>query len=212
MAVKYKRRYGEYGPLKTKKGKGLKKYKNVNNYLNAIYNNNKAYLDEHIKRMGDSRTKREIFKEEVMTRLGKINPDTGKAYTIKQAIEKVQRSTLITTTQERIGEVRLTRMRQMSPEKFKEFRKAVGWTSKIKSEYFVEMTHDGEKNYLRYKDPATGRDIVLVEKISPKSGVTMDYEIIKYDEFRYRYLKEHRDEDPQYLIELEILKQKYGGK
>lgn len=211
MAVKYKRRYGEYGPLKTKKGKSLKKYKNINNYLNAIYNNNKAYLDEHIKRMGDSRTKREIFKEEVKARLGKINPDTGKQYTIKQAIEKVQRSTLITTTQERIGEVRLTRMRQMSPEKFKEFRKKVGWTSKIKSEYFIEMTHDGNKNYLRYKDPTTGKDVVLIEEISPKSGITMDYEVVEYDIFRYRYLKEHIAEDPRYAVELEILKRKLLG-
>ena len=106
MAVKYKRRYGGYGPLKTKKGRGVKKYKNVNNYLNALYNNNKQYLDEHIKTFGDSRKKREIFKEEVMSRLGKINPYTGKKYTLKQAIDKVQRSTLITTKEERIALIR----------------------------------------------------------------------------------------------------------
>ena len=196
MAVKYKRRYGGYGPLKTKKGRGVKKYKNVNNYLNALYNNNKEYLDEHIKTFGDSRRKREIFKEEVISRLGKINPDTGKKYTLKQAIDKVQRSTLITTKEERIAEVHLSRMRELDPEKFKELRKAIGWTNKIKSENFTEMTHDGNKNYLRYRDPNTGRDIVLVETISPKTGVEISYDILEYEEWRYRYVKEHRSESP----------------
>lgn len=194
MAVKYKRRYGGYGPLKTKKGKGIKKYKSVNNYLNAIYKNNKEYLDQHIKVMGDTRTKREIFKEEVMSRLGKINPDTGKKYTIKQAIEKVQRSTLITTKEERIGETRITRMKEMDPEKFKDFRKKIGWTTKIKSENFIEMTSEGNKNYLRYKDPQNGKDVIIVETISPKSGVATSYKILDYDEFVRQYAREHRND------------------
>lgn len=209
MARKYKRRYGGYGPLKTKKGKGIKKYKNLNNYLNALYNNNKEYLDKHIKTFGDSKKKREIFKEEVMSRLNKINPETGKKYTLKQAIEKVQRSTLITTQEERIAEVRITRMQELDPEKFKEFRKAIGWTNKIKSENFIEMTHDGNKNYLRYKDPTTGRDIILVETISPKTGVATSYDILEYDEWRYRYVKEHRDESPEmYALWEQLYKRK----
>lgn len=201
MALKYKRRYGGYGPLKTKKGKGIKKYKSVNNYLNAIYRNNKEYLDQHIKVMGDTRTKREIFKEEVMSRLGKINPDTGKKYTIKQAIERVQRSTLVTTQMERIGETRITRMKEQSPEAFKKLRKEIGWTTKIKSENFIEMTHDGKKNYLRYKDPSTGKDIIIVETISPKSGVATSYDIMDYEEWRVFYVKEHKDESAEMAAE-----------
>ena len=188
------RRYGGYGPLKTKKGKGIKKYKNLNNYLNALYNNNKEYLDKHIKTFGDSKKKREIFKEEVMSRLNKINPETGKKYTLKQAIEKVQRSTLITTKEERIAEVRITRMQELDPEKFREFRKKIGWTTKIKSENFVELASDGNKNYLRYTDPATGKDVVIKETISPKTGVSTGYEIIPYDEFVKQYTKEHKND------------------
>lgn len=193
MAVKYKRRYGGYGPLKTKKGKGLKKYKNVNNYLNALYNNNKEYLDEHIKTFGDSRKKREIFKEEVMSRLGKINPDTGKKYTLKQAIDKVQRSTLITTKEERIAETRLSVMRERDPEKFKQLRKEIGWTNKIKSENFTELLHDGNKNYLRYNDPTTGKDVVIVETISPKTGVSMGYDIMTYEKFAKKFSSENQN-------------------
>lgn len=192
MAVKYKRRYGGYGPLKTKKGRGVKKYKNVNNYLNALYNNNKEYLDEHIKTFGDSRKKREIFKEEVMSRLGKINPDTGKKYTLKQAIDKVQRSTLITTQEERIGEVHLTRMRELDPEQFKKFRQAVGWTNKVSSKNFVEELHDGNKYYLRYKDDITGKDVIIVEVISPKGSV-IGWEIMTYDEFVEKYMNQNQN-------------------
>lgn len=193
MAVKYKRRYGGYGPLKTKKGRGVKKYKNVNNYLNALYNNNKEYLDEHIKTFGDSRKKREIFKEEVMSRLGKINPDTGKKYTLKQAIDKVQRSTLITTKEERIAETRLSIMRERDPEKFKQLRKEIGWTNKIKSENFTELLNDGNKNYLRYNDPTTGKDVVIVETISPKTGVSMGYKIMTYEKFAKKYSSENKN-------------------
>lgn len=193
MAVKYKRRYGSYGPLKTKKGKGIKKYKSVNNYLNALYRNNKEYLDQHIKRMGDTRTKREIFKEEVMSRLGKINPDTGKKYTIKQAIEKVQRSTLITSKEERIGETHITRMKEMDPEKFKKFRKEVGWTTKISSKNFVETINDGNKYYIRYRDETTGKDLIIVEVISPK-GAVIGWEILTYEEFAKRYTEEHQND------------------
>ena len=193
MAVKYKRRYGSYGPLKTKKGKGVKKYKNVNNYLNAIYNNNKEYLDSHIRVMGDSRTKREIFKEEVLSRLNHINPDTGKKYTIKQAIEKVQRSTLITTKEERIGETHITRMREMDEEAFKKLRKEVGWTNKLKSENFVETINAGNKYYIRYKDEATGKDLIIVEVISPK-GAVIGWEIMTYEEFMKKYTEQQQNQ------------------
>lgn len=194
MAVKYKRRYGGYGPLKAKRPK--KRYKSIDNYLGSVWRNNKEYLEKHVKALG-TKSQKQTFIEAVKNKIGKINPDTGKKYTIKQAIEKVQRSTLVTTQQERIAEVHLTRMRELDPEKFKQLRKAIGWTNKIKSENFTEMTHDGNKNYLRYKDPNTGRDIVLVETISPKTGVATSYDIIEYEEWRYRYVKDHRSESPE---------------
>ena len=191
MAVKYKRRYGSYGPLKAKRPK--KKYKSLENYLKSVYRNNKDYLDSHIKTFGKT-SKRAKFVEEVMTRLNQTNPDTGKKYTVKQAIEKVQRSSLITTREERIGEVRLTRMKEMDPEKFKDLRKKIGWTTKIKSENFIEMTSEGNKNYLRYKDPQNGKDVIIIEDISPKSGVATSYQILDYDEFVRQYAREHRND------------------
>ena len=198
MARKYKRRYGSYGPLKAKRPKN--RYKTIDNYLKSVYKNNKEFLDSHIKDFGKA-SKKNIFVEAVKSRLNKINPETGKKYTVKQAIEKVQRSTLITTREERIAETRITRMREMDPEKFKDLRKAIGWTNKIKSENFIEMLHDGNKNYLRYKDEATGKDIILIETISPKTGITTEYEVQDYFSWRYKYLKDHASESPELYAE-----------
>ena len=190
MARKYKRRYGSYGPLKAKRPKN--RYKTIDNYLKSVYNNNKEFLDSHIKDFGKA-SKKNIFVEAVKSRLNKINPETGKKYTVKQAIEKVQRSTLITTREERIAETRVTRMREMDPEKFKDLRKAIGWTNKIKSENFIEMTSEGNKNYLRYKDDTTGKDIILIETISPKTGIATEYKIVSYADFVEKYTKDNRN-------------------
>lgn len=190
MARKYKRRYGSYGPLKAKRPKN--RYKTVDNYLKSVYNNNKEFLDSHIKDFGKA-SKKNIFVEAVKNHLNKINPETGKKYTVKQAIEKVQRSTLVTSREERIAETRVTRMREMDPEKFKDLRKAIGWTNKIKSENFIEMTSEGNKNYLRYKDDTTGKDIILIETISPKTGIATEYKVVSYADFVEKYTKDNRN-------------------
>ena len=75
MARKYKRRYGSYGPLKAKRPKN--RYKTVDNYLKSVYNNNKEFLDSHIKDFGKA-SKKNIFVEAVKNHLNKINPETGR--------------------------------------------------------------------------------------------------------------------------------------
>lgn len=183
MAVKYKRRYGGYGPLKAKRPK--KKYKTLDGYLRSVYNNNKEYLDSHIKVMGDSRKKRDIFIEEVKSRLGKINPDTKKKYTIREVLDKVQRTSLI-TKEERIAETHVTKLREMDQETFKDLRKKVGWTNKIKSENFIEELNVGKYYYLRYKDDNTGKDVIIEEERSPK-GAVISWKIYTYEEFANKY-------------------------
>ena len=189
MAVKYKRRYGGYGPLKAKRPK--KRYKSVDNYLGSVWRNNKEYLEKHVKALG-TKSQKQTFIEAVKNKIGKINPDTHKKYTIKQAIEKVQRSTLVTTEEERIAEVHLTRMRELDPKQFKNFRKAVGWTNKVSSKNFVEELHDGNKYYLRYKDDITGKDVIIVEIISPK-GAVIGWEIMTYEKFVEKYMNQNQN-------------------
>lgn len=194
-APKYKRRLGGYGPLKTPKGKTRKKYKTIDGYLRAVYRNNKEYLESHIDNLGDTRSKRQIFIDSVKELASERKPGTDRKRTIKEAIEKFQRSETVTTEMERIGETRLTKMREMDPENFKKFRKKVGWTAKLNSQNFVEMTHEGKFNYLRYYDPTTGKDVVIVEEISPKTGVTIKYDIMEFEEWSEAYTKAHKNEN-----------------
>lgn len=195
---KYRSRVGSKSrTLKATRNKTVKDFKSVDNYLDSVYRNNKEYLDKYIDKLGDSRTKRNIFKEEVKKYMRLTNPETGKPYNIRQAIDRVQRSTMITTKEERIGEVRLERMKELDPEAFKSFRQKIGWRNKVSSMNFVEETHEGNKNILRYRDNATGKDVVIIETISPKSGMSKGYEIKDYTDWRYDYAKEHRNDSPQ---------------
>lgn len=190
--------YG-YGSLRTsKKGKRTTKrrtrkdFKTLDGYLNNIYNENKSYLNQHINTFGDTRRKREIFKEEVKGWMKKINPNTGKPYTVKQAIDKVQRSEIVRTKQERYADIFMDRIKREKDE-FNKFRKEIGWKNKIDTNNIIDMTSDGNKNYIRYRDQVTGKDIIIIETISPKSGVVTEYNYEDYDTWREKYLRKHQD-------------------
>lgn len=190
--------YG-YGSLRTsKKGKRKPKrrtrkdFKTLDGYLNDIYNENKSYLNQHIKKFGDTRKKREIFKEEVKRWMNKINPNTGKNYTVKQAIDKVQRSEIVRTREERYADIFMDRIKR-EKEEFNKFRKEIGWKNKIDINNIIDMTNDGNKNYIRYRDQVTGKDIIIIETISPKSGVVTEYNYEDYDTWREKYLRKHQD-------------------
>ena len=189
-----RRPIGSHGPLKTAKGKGRKKYANVNNYLNAVYRANKDWLEDRIvKTPSEPRSKKQIFKDEVLGAMKLTNPKTGKKYNIKEAIEKFNRSETVRTRSERIFETRITKMFEMDEKAKKQFRQAVGWTSKIDSSNVVDMSSEGNKNYIRYRDPKTGNDVVIEETISPKTGISTGYRILAYSEWKEQYLKHHQD-------------------
>lgn len=201
------RKVGSYGPLKTKKGKNRKKYKDVDHYLDAIYRANKDYLEKHVQRAPqEKKSKKTLFKERVKKQMTRTNPNTGKKYNIREAIEMVQRKQFTKTAEERIAETRLTQMRDLDKDAFKKFRKEIGWTNKIKAENVIDMTSEGNKNYLRYRDQTTGKDIVIVETISPKSGVSIGYEFIDYDVWREKWLKKHQNDSAANAAEYQIQK------
>lgn len=201
------RKVGSYGPLKTKKGKNKKKYKSEDYYLDAIYRANKQYLETHIKKAPqDTKSKKTIFKEAVKKQMQMIDPETGKKYNIRKAIEMVQRKELIRTKEERIAETRLTQMRDLDKDAFKKFRKEIGWTNKINASNIVDMTSEGNKNYLRYRDQTTGKDVIIIETISPKSGLSVGYEFMDYDVWREKWLKKHQNDSAANAAEYQIQK------
>ena len=180
MARKYQRLTGQK-KLRAKKGKS--KYKTIDGYLNQVYNNNKGYLDIHIEEFESSKKKREIFKNQVKELLNEVNPETGKKYTVNQAIDQVQRSTFIRKSGERGFETALTTMRDSDPETFKNLRKALGWKNKINSENsaYVETVD----NYQVYKYRKGNGEVVYIKiKLSPPNAEgSWDVQVVEQSKY-----------------------------
>ena len=181
---KFRKTVGQADQLRAKKN--LSEYKSLDSYLNAVYSNNQQYLNEHIETFGDTRQKRAIFKQEVKDLLNETNPETGKAYTVKQAIDYVQRSTTIRTRDQRGFEVVMSRMREEAPDAFKKFRLAVGWHNKIRSEYVSYIGARGKWMDYEYNDPTTGKRFKISVKISPGTDGVQDVVISLVDKDQKR--------------------------
>lgn len=199
---------GGKGLLRAKKPRY--KYKNINTYLDAVYNNNKAYLDERVETFNAKTTKRQQFKESVKEYM-------RKGMNVKQAIDEFQRKEAITSKEERIFETRMSQLKEMDKEAFKEFKKKIGWKEKVdSSNATILKSDDPKRNYLRYTDPKTGRDVVIIEEISPKSGISIGYETVYYEEWKIRdnnrKIKEGVNNSPQLMAENDMLKAILEGK
>lgn len=199
--VKYKNRVGSHEKLRARKNK--KDYKNLDAYLNAVWNNNKEYLNEHIESFGSTKSKRAIWKREVKAYI-------KNGMNVKQAIDTFNKTSAIVTDEERWGETRLSVMKEVDKNKFDEFRRKVGWKHKLDSSNFVEVSHYSNKNVLVYENPTTGKRTVVIEEISPKSGVVRDFQVMDYLEARKYILEDkikHKDKDSAALMtELELVK------
>lgn len=71
------------------------KYKSTSRWLDAVYRNNKELIDSKIEEPAGRTSKKEVFKQ-----LVKEYQDEG--YTAKTALKKVSRSTIFTTSKERL--------------------------------------------------------------------------------------------------------------
>ena len=186
------------------------KYKNVNTYLDAVYNNNKAYLDERVETFNAKTTKRQQFKEDVKEYM-------RKGMNVKQAIDEFQRKNAITSKEERIFESNILKMKEMSPKAFRDFKKKIGWKEKIDSTNATFLPSDTKNvEYMRYTDPNTGRDVVIRIEISPVSGIAISYDFMYYEEWKIRdnknKIKEGVNNSPQLMAENDMLKAILEGK
>lgn len=188
----YNKRVGQAEKLRPKKGKNISDYKTLDGYLNSVWKNNQGYLQDSIETFNEKRTKKQIWKDKVKEYMKEVNPATGKPYTVKQAIDTVQRSELVTTAERRRAEVSFSRIKEQDPETFKKIRKEIGWKNKFNINNVVDSWTEGKVNYYRYKDDATGKDILIQEEISPKSGY-VHTEVMDYDLWREQYLKYKAD-------------------
>lgn len=202
---RYTKRVGQAQTLRPRKGKKVSNYKTLDGYLNAVWRNNEGYLSDRIEKFNDPRTKKNIWKDKVKEYMQEVNPETGKKYTLKQAIDTVQRSELVTTAERRRAEVSMTRIKEQDPETWKEIRKQVGWKNKFNVENIVDSWTEGKVNYYRYKDSATGKDFIIQEEISPKSGFTHT-EVKDYDVWKLQWLKANKGTDPNLNAQYEVQK------
>ena len=203
----YKNRIGQSRFLRAKKKESA--YKSINTYLEAVWKSNRKVLEGKLfKPPAETRSDREIFKSKVKEFMKETNPETGKPYTLKQAIDRVQRSELITPEERRLSEVSFTRFsyseqeyinkkgekkkRMVTNENYTKLRKAIGWKNKLDINNVVDSWSEGKKNYFRYYDKATGKDIIVIEEISPKSGET-HVDFIDYGDWRESVLSGKND-------------------
>lgn len=197
----YKVRVGSYRKIRAKKRR--KDYKTLDGYLNSAYNQNKEYLNEHIQSFGSTQSKRSIWKREVKAFM-------KKGMKVQQAIDEVNRTTVVVSEEERWGETRLSVMKEFDKDKYNDFRKKVGWKHKIESYNFVEVSHYNNKNVLVYENPTTKQKTVIIEEISPKSGIVRDFQVMDFLEAKKYILEDkikHKDKDSAALMtELEIVK------
>lgn len=196
----YKERVGQDYKLRATKLRG--KYKATDNYLDAIWRKNKEYLEDRIESFNDPRSKKTIWKQKVKEYLKFTNPETGKKYTVAQAIDAVQYSELITSGERRRAEVSFSRMRgeRKKGEKMNvnwvNIRKAIGWRNVFSPNNVIDSWSEGKQNYYRYYDPATGKDVMVVETISPKAGTQM-VEVIDYGDWLEHELAAKKDTKSQ---------------
>lgn len=203
----YKKRVGQAAKFRTKKSVGA--YKTTDSYLNAVWKMNKGNIEDRIEKFNDPRSKRQIWKDKVKEYMDSVNPETGYKYTIQQAIDAVQRSELITSPERRRAEVAFSRMKAESKENKTKFwtdiRKAIGWKNQFNPENVVDSWTEGKLNYYRYYDKTTGKDVLIVETISPKSGY-QNVEIFDYGDWLEQFLYSKSKNDARAAAEYQNIK------
>lgn len=107
--------------LRAKKNKGS--YKNTSAWLDAVYRNNKQFIDSKINVSNPKASKKKVFKQLVQEYM-----DEG--YSPTKAVNTLSKTTIFTEEYERFRE---NVYKGISNDKlaFKQFRKLVGWKQKI---------------------------------------------------------------------------------
>lgn len=134
--------------LRAKKAK--KRYKNTNAWLDAVYRKNKQVIDNALQSTRWSSSKK-IFKEWVRAYMAEGNSPV-------KALRKLSRSEIFTDRATRLKENFLKGLKS-DKEKFKEFRKKIGWKTKIdinnlKYDYREGAYIYGDTGIEIYEDPS----------------------------------------------------------
>ena len=132
--------------------KAKKYYKDTNAWLDAVYRNNKQVIDKALQSTRWSSSKK-IFKEWIRAYIAEGNSPA-------KALRKLSRSEIFTDRATRLKENFLKGLKA-DKEKFKEFRKKIGWRTKID---INKLKYDYQEGAYVYE----GADVEVYEDPSPK--------------------------------------------
>lgn len=145
--------------LRAKKAKY--KYKNTDAWLNAVYRNNKALIDEKLP-AGPGQSSKATFKQWV-------NAYRAEGKSPVKALRTLSKSEIFTDRATRLKENFLKSLKQ-DKEAWQTFRRAVGWNKKITID---KLTYDYSEHSYKYEDT----DVVVYRNPSPKGLSSVAFNI-----------------------------------
>lgn len=119
-------------------------YKSTSHWLDAVYRNNKDFIDKRLNVTNPKASKKTVFKN-------LVNEYMDEGLSPTKALNTLSRTTIFTSIPERLRSNALKGIRG-DAETFKSFRKLAGWKTKIDESKFV---YDKEQHIYIYDNKVT---------------------------------------------------------
>ena len=172
--------------LRAKKNKSF--YKSESAYIDAVYRNNKAYIDSHTPQELIDRgvSPKAFFKAEIFRVKQQVNQSTGKKFTTNRAIKRVANSKMLNPemTTSDIKKNNFESLLKKDKDIFKEFREKTKFKGKYTKFDYTKVTFDGY--YVINGSNAAVyfyEDLVIIEYKSPQPGTGASIDLMNRDSF-----------------------------
>lgn len=168
--------------LRAKKNKSF--YKSDSAYIDAVYRNNKAYIDSHMPKelLDRGVSPKAFFKAEVFRVKQQLNQQTGKKFTTNRAIKRVANSKMLNPemTNSDIKANNFESLLKKDKERFKEFREKTRSRGRYTKFDYTKVAFNGYytvngSNAAVYQ---YDEDTVIIEYKSPQQGTGASYEVM----------------------------------
>lgn len=172
---------------KLKPRKRRREYKNEDAYIDAVYRNNRDFIDSRIVN-NTSVSNKTLFKRQVKQYLNETNSKTGKKYNISEAIDRVKRSRLITTKQEQ--GLHNKNFEDLEKQAYKDIKKQAKLKNKSQYnsnawEFLGYGTLANGDMFLAYHSIQNGQHVYMIVIYSPKGNAKKDVRVMGSQEWHY---------------------------
>lgn len=163
-------------------------YKSESAYIEAVYRNNKAYIDSHTPQelIEKGVSPKAFFKAEVFRIKQQTNAATGKKFTTNRAIKRVANSKMLNPdmTTSDIKRNNFESLLKKDKKVYKEFRNRTRKSGRFTSFDYSKLQFDGYYN-IDGTNAAVYiyEDVVIIEFKSPQQGTGASTEIMTKDQF-----------------------------